>query len=406
MRSFLHNLKNSPFAIATKRYWYRTQRIARFLFYTILESTVLPRSQNSSMKTLLLTRLDSIGDYILFRNYIEALKRSQRFSSYKIVFCGNSRVREIAETFDGHVVDDFLWIDPVKFEKSTSYRLKILSTISRFGVEVVINPVYNRNVLLEDSIVRASNAQRSYGCTGSTWPSKPWELLFTNTYYTDLIEIPGSIFFEFLRTKYFIEHILQEPVCIQKPSLTLSSQSQGVKEPYCVLCPGGQFPMRKWALRNYLHLALFIYERFSLKSILIGDAGDLPSEADQHLLSKMNYCITNLIAKTSLLETLEIIAQALFVVTNDTSISHIAVSLNKPTIVVSNANHYGRFTEYPAEIYNAIEYIYPPQFYADTFNFKQRVNLYAHGSPLDINTISLETVQQKVQELITQLKLL
>ena len=36
-------------------------------------------------KTLLLLRLDSIGDYVLFRNFMSEIKRSDKYRDYKIV---------------------------------------------------------------------------------------------------------------------------------------------------------------------------------------------------------------------------------------------------------------------------------------------------------------------------------
>ncbi|MDW8465862.1 MAG: hypothetical protein RML35_06685 [Chloroherpetonaceae bacterium] len=61
-------------------------------------------------KTLLILRLDEIGDYVLFRNFLKEIRESERFKDYKITLCGNAAWKDLAEAFDKESVDEFIWI--------------------------------------------------------------------------------------------------------------------------------------------------------------------------------------------------------------------------------------------------------------------------------------------------------
>ncbi len=62
--------------------------------------------------TMLLVRLDLIGDYILFRNFIEIIRKSQKYSNYRIVFCGNIIYRDLAESLEASFIDEFIHCCP------------------------------------------------------------------------------------------------------------------------------------------------------------------------------------------------------------------------------------------------------------------------------------------------------
>lgn len=63
---------------------------------------------------LLLIRLDAIGDYVFFRNFIELLKKSKK---YNITLIGNSVWKNLAVGLDGEFIDSFIWFDRNRFNK-------------------------------------------------------------------------------------------------------------------------------------------------------------------------------------------------------------------------------------------------------------------------------------------------
>ena len=64
--------------------------------------------------------------------------------------------------------------------------------------------------------------------------------------------------------------------------------------------------------------------------------------------------------------------------------------------VISNGNHYGRFTPYPKNMAPNYHVIYHPVIEKDIDNYKKLSNSYGYGSNLDINEISFESVKRKI----------
>ena len=64
------------------------KNILKLITYYIIDIFVQP-SKIIKPKSLLLIRLDAIGDYILFRNFIEELKKDEKYKHYSITLLGN-----------------------------------------------------------------------------------------------------------------------------------------------------------------------------------------------------------------------------------------------------------------------------------------------------------------------------
>lgn len=66
---------------------------------------------------------DSIGDYILFRNFLSDIKKSPAYRDYKITLLGCTTFKAFAECLDGDIVDHFLWV-PNRPEERTFIELE------------------------------------------------------------------------------------------------------------------------------------------------------------------------------------------------------------------------------------------------------------------------------------------
>ncbi len=160
----------SKFAAAMKKYllrWIQIQRIARFF---VFDSLLHFRKAHTAPQSLLVVQVQGIGDYILFRNFLEALKTSKRYEGYSITLCGNESYKDIALAFDSRTVSDFIWVKNNSLKRHLFYRSVLLTKIRKKGFEVVLNPVYSRDSILEDSIVRAAGAHEAIGCRGDYHP--------------------------------------------------------------------------------------------------------------------------------------------------------------------------------------------------------------------------------------------
>ena len=101
------------------------KNLVKLLIYGLINLSISP-SREIKQKSLLLVRLDAIGDYILFRNFIESLKKNQKYNNYKITLLGNNVWKNLSKELDYEYVDNFIWLDRNKFNKNLIYRYKKL----------------------------------------------------------------------------------------------------------------------------------------------------------------------------------------------------------------------------------------------------------------------------------------
>ncbi len=66
-------------------------------------------------KTLCILRLDLLGDYTLYRNFLPLFKKY--FEDYEITFIGNATIKDIATHCDSQYIDKFIFLDNTYWEK-------------------------------------------------------------------------------------------------------------------------------------------------------------------------------------------------------------------------------------------------------------------------------------------------
>lgn len=375
--------------------------ILRFLLYKAVNLTFFLIPQIKSPKTLLLIRLDSIGDYILVRDFIRIIKKSKKFYDYKITLCGNILWKDIALTFDSEIIDEFIWIDRKKFNDNPFYKFNVLKQVYRKGFEVAIDTTYSREILYGDSIVNTSRAKEKIGSAGSLDSYMRWKrILFTNKYYTNLIPHSPKNLFEFYRNKEFFENIFQEKTGLIKPSLNCSKIEINLptSKKYAVIFPGAQEKKRRWASMNFEVVIEQLIKKYRLEIIIAGSLSD--SAISRRMLKCHNSkeCF-DMTGKTTLPQLAKLISQAQILISNETSAVHFAAAVGTPFICISNGNHYGRFNPYPEEMNIKCRYIYPEDI-EKNLSDQTYLEKYRFDSNLDINSISSDKILKVLPELL------
>ena len=142
-----------------KTFFTKLANIYRFLIFKIIDFVISFQSGNIHNGTILIIRLDSIGDYILVRNFIQYIKQSKKYKNFKVTLCGNVVWKDIAETFDKNAVESFIWINRKKFNNNPFYKFKLLKNIYQSGFEVVVGARFFRELLFGDYIDKVSRTK-------------------------------------------------------------------------------------------------------------------------------------------------------------------------------------------------------------------------------------------------------
>lgn len=349
-------------------------------------------------KTLLVVKLDAIGDYLLFRNFLNDIKQSQKFKQYQITLCGNILWKELAETLDASSVDAFIWIDKKKFLNDGAYRRSMLRHIKKQGFEVSFQPTYSREVLTGDSIIEASGAIERIGSEGDDANEISLLKYFSDGYYTKLFSTNSSVDFEFEKNKLIVEELIEENIERVQPTIDYKNNTEGVN-PYAILFPGAGEVQKKWPLDRFALIADMLKREYDIEIRICG------SQSDYELGEKIiSYCNTadpiNLCGKTNLLALVNQISSAKFLFTNDSSALHIAACLNIKTVCVLNGRHYGRFAPYPENMTTSLAFVFPDEM--DRLLQTEEniiVSKTKHKAVASIDSISVTKVEKVVREM-------
>ncbi len=294
--------------------------------------------------TLIIICIEAIGDYILFRNYLEHLKENA-FRNSKITLLGNSLWKEISLYLDSEFVENFIWIDPNALKNSLIKRFLLYLELRRIHFEKTINFSFTRTEL-SDSIAIATNAKIIYGGLDEIGRRKLFSIRLFNRFYTKLIEVPAIIKNEFDRNKYFFETITNSKVVFQKPYIRFYQTESIIKEKYVVIFPGAGLFQRRWDANNFYSISKKILDNYENISVVL--VGDLKEKyiSNSFLEVFENPRFYNKIGKTNLIEFVNIIKDCCLLISNESSGIHISTAFNIPTICILGGGHFGRFAPY------------------------------------------------------------
>lgn len=336
--------------------------------------------------TIVIIKLDEIGDYVLFRNFIVEIKNT--YSKHQIALIGNMAWKDLFYLLDESLVDTSLFVDKqAYFSKKIFSRYHTLRYIYKLKPELIIQPTYSRNKL-EDDMVHFSGAPTKVGYKSDGINLNSKQIEHENKYFTQLVLTSANIEFEFTRNKHFFQFILGKKIDFIIPSIQLPKNHYPKS---IVISPGAGNPSRMWSQENISKLcSSLISLDFDITLIGSKSEWEIGDSIERKVESPK---LTNLIGKTILSELPEIIDAAKLVVCNDSSVLHLSAALNKSVICISNGNHLNRFIPYPKECTN-IHVIFPLEIDLD------HPEKYQVKSDLDINTISVDRVLLKIKEVI------
>ena len=225
---------------------------------------------------------------------------------------------------------------------------------------------------------------------------------FTDKYYDILVPAKDELMFEFDRNREFFENILDAKLDIKKPHIDLNPKKLSFKLPekYAILFIGASASFRKWNIEGFPKIGEYLKVEHGYEIVLCGALSDV--EDALRFKEYFDGSYIDLVGKTSLLELLHVIYNGNLMIANETSAPHFAVALEMTNVfVISNGNHYGRFTPYPKEVSENYHVIYHPEIEKDLDDYKKLSNNYGFGSDLDINEISFDMVKYKIDETLS-----
>lgn len=308
------------------------------------------RKSRIQNKTIVLVRLDAIGDFVM---WLDAAKEFKHNSAGRVVLICNQVCSDIARS-TGYF-DEVIGVNYGKLRHTSQikYRWSIHRLLKNVKAEKVIQCTYSKEIF-SDMVMSAVEANEKITMDSPKQILSRWTYRLARPIYQKVIDTPKEHIMEVHRNVVFTGKVLEKKIQSGVPYIkeNKAAQSKLPAEKYFVLFLGASEPERMWPVGRFVETAEKLHEMTEyeqLKCCLCGGKeeaylGDIFVEK----YSKKNNVI-NTMGQTSLLELIEIIRGAEFIITNDTSAVHFAAAVNTQAFCIWGPWEYGRFLPYEVE---------------------------------------------------------
>jgi len=344
----------------------------------------LPKN-NCTEKKLAIIRLDDIGDYLLWRNFIGFYKSSKKYEGYSITLIGNKVWKNIFDEYDAESVDFTIWVDKQKYLNDAAYRLELWQQIRSQNFETIICPTRTRPLHIDDSIVLSAGAKNRIAAANSF----QFESLNTKSdaHYTQLFadENDGH---EFFFNRSFAAFTTEKDIEIYSPSIPNVNSNK--VEPKRIICfIGAAVKSKTWDLAYWIALVKLLQQN-GYNPLLSGGKNEMQI-ADKIIAATDS---ASIVGQTNLVETMMAIDFAEAVITGDTMAAHAAVSFGKPTIIMANGVNARRFVSYEEAGFLKVKTIFTQQY------LRSQKEIFYSAVSKDMHSIKPSEVFATLQKLL------
>lgn len=369
-------------------------RLTRFILLRISLIFNFFSKFRKPQKRLLVVKTDAIGDYILFRNYLKIIACSEKFQGYSVDLVGNLAWKEIALKYDKPHLRETWFINETTIVNHPSHILKLALSLFRNRYEYVLQPTYSRTLIGNGISALASGRYNiAYRSSKEHHPKYKKK---TDKFYTQLIPLEDDTAHEIEKNHLFFKTVLNLPsLPIVEPHFDIvKRQSNRI-----VIFPGSSDTRRNWEISKFASIISKLADNPEFEIILAGGINERPlSETLQKLLHN-DPKVLNQAGVLGLPEFIDLVADSLLVISNETSAAHIAAACRTPCITIVGGGHFERFTPYPKCFSNKPHCVYK-KMECYNCNWNCQYELAKDDIFPCISKIEVEDVWTKVQHLL------
>lgn len=302
-------------------------------------------SRKNEIRTILLVRLDLIGDFIIWLDSAKELKKI--YPDSHLVLYANAIWADVARQF--LYWDEVVAVNVPKLRIDDAYRIRVFTQIRRRGFQIAIQPTFSREYI-GDLTIRSSAAPLRIGHAGDLNNISLAKKLSTDTWYSSLVHVSPTAKSEFQYNEAFIKQLGQSGfigTLSKIPELCTLPTRLCIPESYILIMPGASWLPRAWPSADFIDLIKQLSAIQDYAIILCGGPDEV-SLCSQISTLCPNSRVVNLAGQTTLIELIEIVRGATLLIANESSAIHIAAATDTPSVCITGGGHFGRFMPYPA----------------------------------------------------------
>ncbi|MDY2636421.1 MAG: glycosyltransferase family 9 protein [Phascolarctobacterium sp.] len=303
------------------------------------------RINKYNAKRVIMFRLDLMGDCTMFTSSAIAIRNMYKDRPMTIVCL--SACKAVFERLN--IFDEIITVDFRPEAINFSSLEKVICKIREKEYDLLLQPQLSKFPLADILAIATKCNTRISIDTKPDNSSCKW-IKIANRIYDILIDYTkDKVVSEFQYYGEFIRGLGFTDYRTSRPFLPYNGQNF-LKEKYYVLYPCGSVNWKWWPAENYAMVADYIYNKTGYKGVILG------VESEKQVALKIinsSVCKTagllDFSGKTTVNDVVDLIGNAEFVISNDTSGVHIASATNTPSIALIGGGHFGRFLPYGLE---------------------------------------------------------
>lgn len=320
-------------------------RDAVFLAADGIALALLPKPDGAApgKVKLAIVAAHGLGDLVLLLPAFEALRRLYPGATHRVTLICSVAAEEFARGYLN--TDEIVTVDRVRLRRNLLYRVKLMQRLARAEFSVAIQPNFNRQLLIEDALIRATGAAERIGSSGTRLFMKGIARAVGDRWYTRLIPAAAGTMHDLERNAEFLRAFGGNVETLY-PHLVAPPRDPGAfREPYALFAVGSSSPLKSWPLHNFEMIAYALVARRNLKILFCAGLRDGVARGDFSAWDETRFI--DRLEQTDLAELVTLIAHAALLVSNDSAAIHLAAALRVPSVAVAGGGIVGRYLPYP-----------------------------------------------------------
>lgn len=323
--------------------WKASELINLFLFHILYWRKSFLGRKVRHKEGILLVRFAHIGDFILWLDAAKEFKNLYQGKKITLLCYEYKNIKEIAEK-TGYF-DEIIIVNT-----HGAARIRSLLYMMKKNYELVINANPSRTVL-SDLYVMAPRAGKRIAPKADSTCMKEKFIKKSDRIYNQVMECDDIETMELVRNAQFISGLKQEKYVSTLPVLKKMTEFSPPVKRYFAVCPGGETPLKYWEEEKFAEVIRAVFQMDkTISCIVLGTEQEAKlAKRILDMLGILSGRTLQYAGRTNLLQYIELIRNAEFLITNDTSAGHIAAATNTQAYVVAVSWDKGRFYPYVDE---------------------------------------------------------
>jgi ADP-heptose:LPS heptosyltransferase len=320
-------------------------KLVELMLLVIFSSTAKFRRCKSKSDSILISRTDGFGDFILWLNAAKKIK--ERYKDKKIVLMLDATKPTAAIAKKLPYFDEVIEIDIHKYP-----RFLAIFKLAHMQFDMVIQPVYSRLAFTDiyNFAVRA-NTRITIDSNGE-WLA-PFEWKVSNYGYDVIVPADKNVRHELIRVAELMRGIGFNDFVAQIPQIDILESATDFNFDYFVCFPVSSSKSKCWEAEKFAETISYIIKRTGLTCLICGSKADKAMCDEVSNLTKKltssHELIQNIAGKYNICKTTEIIRNAKMALGNDTGCMHTATVCGIFSVVIVGEFEIGRFFPYEIE---------------------------------------------------------